>query len=400
MPHLDIAHVLGVLAVMLVAAKILGFLVQRIGQPAVIGELIAGVLLGVSILGLVPVHSEIFEFLSEMGVVVLLFEIGLETDLRQLLRVGGTSTMVAIVGVVLPFALGYAVCRSLGLKGDQAIVAGAALTATSVGITARVLADLGRLQDIESQIVLGAAVVDDIIGLIILTVVGGTSKDESMTWISILIATGKAFGFLIVVLGAGWLLIPPILRLVERRKLSSAVPIAAVILALALAWLADRSGSAMIIGAFAAGLLLARTPQVHQIQQSVGSLVSFFVPLFFVFVGAQVDLRVLNPLDPVHRQTLLVGGLLIIVAVVGKFAAGYAPFWFRGNKNVIGVAMIPRGEVGLIFAQVGLTTKVFDEGLFSAVTLMVMVTTFMTPPLLKVLFPPRPHRPSIAPEIS
>ncbi len=119
MPHLDIAHVLGVLAVMLVAAKILGFVAQRIGQPAVIGELIAGVLLGVSILGLVPVHSEIFEFLSEMGVVVLLFEIGLETDLLQLLRVGGTSTMVAVVGVVLPFALGYAVCWSLGLKGDR-----------------------------------------------------------------------------------------------------------------------------------------------------------------------------------------------------------------------------------------------------------------------------------------
>src|SRR5439155_4791923 len=367
MPHLDIAHVLGVLAVMLVAAKILGFVAQCIGQPAVIGELIAGVLLGVSILGLVPVHSEVFEFLSEMGVVVLLLESGLESDLRRLLRVGGTSAMVAVVGVVLPFALGYAVCWSLGLKGDQAIVAGAALTATSVGITARVLADLGRLQDIESQIVLGAAVVDDIIGLIILTVVGGTSKDESMTWISILIATGKAFGFLIIVLVAGWLLVPPILRLVERRKLSSAVPIAAVILALALAWLAERSGSAMIIGAFAAGLLLARTPQVHQIQQSVGSLVSFFVPLFFVFVGAQVDLRVLNPLDPVHRQTLLIGGLLIIVAVVGKFAAGYAPFWFRGKKNVVGVAMIPRGEVGLIFSQVGLTTKVFDEGLFSAV---------------------------------
>src|SRR5947207_15677326 len=126
MPHLDIAHVLGVLAVMLVAAKILGFLAQRIGQPAVIGELIAGVLLGVSVLGLVPIQSEVFEFLSEMGVVVLLFEIGLETDLRRLLRVGGTSTMVAVVGVVLPFALGYAVCWSLGLKGDQAIEIGRA----------------------------------------------------------------------------------------------------------------------------------------------------------------------------------------------------------------------------------------------------------------------------------
>jgi Na+:H+ antiporter len=398
MPHA--AHVFGVLAIMLAAAKILGYLAKRIGQPAVIGELIAGVLLGVSVLRLVPVDSEVFEFLSEMGVVVLLFEIGLETDLLHLLRVGGTSAIVAVVGVVLPFALGYAVCWSLGLQPDQAMVAGAALTATSVGITARVLADLGRLQEIESQIILGAAVVDDIIGLIILTIVGGTSRDGGITWTSILIATGEAFGFLIVVLGAGWLLVPPILRWVERRKLSSAVPIVGVILALALAWLADRSGSAMIIGAFAAGLLLARAPQVHQIQQSVGNLGSFFVALFFVFVGAQVDLRVLNPFDAANHQTLKVGGLLIIVAVLGKFAAGYAPFWFRGKKSVIGVGMVPRGEVGLIFAQVGLTTGVFDEGLFSAVTLMVMVTTFMTPPLLKVLFPPRPHKPDFTPELS
>ena len=145
----------------------------------------------------------------------------------------------------------------------------------------------------------------------------------------------------------------------------------------------------MIIGAFAAGLLLARTPQVHAIQQGVGNLAQFFVPLFFVFVGAQVDLRLFNVLDPMQRKTLLVGSLLILAAVAGKFAAGYAPFWFRGKKSVIGVGMIPRGEVGLIFAQVGLTTKVFDEGLFSAVTLMVMVTTFMAPPLLKALFPPR-----------
>jgi len=226
------------------------------------------------------------------------------------------------------------------------------------------------------------------------------SKDEGTRWIKILVATGEAIGFLIVVLVAGRLLVPPILRLVEWRKLSSVVPFAAVILALALAWLADRSGSAMIIGAFAAGLLLAPTPQVYEIQKGVGHLASFFVPLFFVFVGAQVDLRVLNPFDPVHRQSLLIGSLLIFVAVIGKFASGYAPFWFRGKKSVIGVAMIPRGEVGLIFAQVGLTTGVFDEALFSAVTLMVMVTTFMTPPLLKMLFPARPHKPDFSPALS
>src|SRR5439155_26362659 len=192
-------------------------------------------------------------------------------------------------------------------------------------------------------------------GLIILTIVGGICKGENVTWLGVAIATGEAFGFLIAVLLMGWLLVPPIFRQVERRKMSSAIPGSVFILALALSWLADQSGSAMIIGAFAAGLLLARTAQVHAIQQGVGHLAQFFVPLFFVFVGAQVDLRLFNVLDPMQRKTLLVGGLLILAAIAGKFAAGYAPFWFRGKKSVIGVGMIPRGEVGLIFAQVGLT---------------------------------------------
>ena len=152
--------------------------------------------------------------------------------------------------------------------------------------------------------------------------------------------------------------------------------------------MASVSGSALIIGAFAAGLLLRDTPQAHEMERGVANLGHFFVPLSFVAVGAAVDLSVLNPVDPANRTTLLIGGLLIVAAVVGKFLAGHAPVWFRGNKNVIGVGMIPRGEVGLIFAQMGLATGVFDAGIFSAVTLMVMVTTFMAPPLLKLLFPP------------
>jgi Kef-type K+ transport system membrane component KefB len=144
----------------------------------------------------------------------------------------------------------------------------------------------------------------------------------------------------------------------------------------------------MIIGAFAAGLLLRGTPHAHEIEKGVAHLGHFFVPIFFIAVGAAVDVGVLNPVDPGNRQTLMVGGLLILAAVVGKFLAGYAPFWFKGNKKVIGVGMIPRGEVGLIFAQMGLASGVFDPGLFSAATLMVMVTTFIAPPLLKLLFPP------------
>lgn len=173
----------------------------------------------------------------------------------------------------------------------------------------------------------------------------------------------------------------------------------AVMLAFGLAWLASVAGSAMIIGAFAAGLLLRGMPHAHEIEKGVAHLGHFFVPLFFVAVGAAVDVRVLNPVDPANRQTLMVGGLLIVAAVVGKFLAGYAPFWFKGNKKVIGVGMIPRGEVGLIFAQMGLATGVFDPGLFSAATLMVMVTTFIAPPMLKLLFPPvRPEQKPPAPE--
>ena len=155
----------------------------------------------------------------------------------------------------------------------------------------------------------------------------------------------------------------------------------------------------MIIGAVAAGVLLCGTLHAHEIEKGVAHLGHFFVPLFFVVVGAAVDLNVLNPIDPANQRTLMVAGLLIFVAGVGKFLAGYAPFWFRGNKNVIGVGMIPRGEVGLIFAQMGLATGVFDPGLFSAVTLMVMVTTFIAPPLLKLLFPRvDPERQSPEPE--
>jgi len=385
--HFDIPQFLGVVALALAVAKFAGILAQRFGQPAVLGELIAGVILGSSVLGVVDPGSEVLHVLAELGVVLLLFEIGLETDLRKLLQVGGASAAVAFVGVLLPFVLGYAVCRMLRTSQEVAVVAGAALTATSVGITARVLGDLGRLQEPESQIVLGAAVLDDILGLVILTVVTGLTQDQAITVVGVAKVTGIAFGFLLGTLLIGGMLAQPIMRLADKLDVRALTTMLGVILALALAWLADRSGSAMIIGAFAAGLLLARTPQAHEIEKGVAHLGYFFVPLFFVWVGAQVDIRVFNPLDAANHQTLWIGGLLIVCAVVGKFLAGYAPFWFRGKKSVIGVGMIPRGEVGLIFAQMGLSKGIFDERMFSAVTLMVMVTTFLAPPLLKFLLP-------------
>jgi len=380
----SVPEFLSILIIILVSAKLLGELAERIGQPAVLGELIAGVLVGGSVLGLVDPSLESIHLLAEVGVIILLFEIGLETDLRQLLRVGGASAMVAVVGVVVPFALGFGVAVGLGIPQLPAIVIGASLTATSVGITARVLSDLGRLQDPESQIVLGAAVIDDIIGLVILGVVSGLVAGETVTFGSIAKVTGLAFGFIVVALLLGRLIVPPLFDLLARVGRAETVGAMALVLAFLLAYIADAAGSALIIGAFTAGLLLQPTPQAAEIEEGVYRLGQFFVPIFFVLVGASVDVRTFA-----QTEVAVIGLALVVVAVIGKFVAGFAPFWFKGKKSVIGVGMVPRGEVGLIFAQLGLASGVLTVGQFSALTLMVIATTFMAPPLLKLLFPPR-----------
>jgi Kef-type K+ transport system membrane component KefB len=392
MGHLELSHLLAILVVMLLVAKIGGALAQRVGQPAVLGELIGGVMVGQSGLRLVSTGYETVHMFSEMGVFILLLAIGLETDVLRLARVGATSAVVAIVGVVLPLGLGFAACRALGESNIVAIMAGAALTATSVGITARVLADLGRLHEEEGQIILGAAVIDDILGLVILTVISAFARGEGVSLQSIVATTGVAFGFLAVVLVAGTLLLPWLTRISSTIDLPGTPTIMALILAFGLAWIAEKAGSAMILGAFAAGLLLASSPAAQEIERGITTLGHFFVPLFFVGIGASVDLRALSPVEPQGRWALLVGAVLIAVGVVGKLLAGHAPYWFKGNKNVVGAGMIPRGEVGLIFAQIGISSGVFDEGLFAGTTLMVMVTTCMAPPLLKRLISARPLR--------
>jgi Kef-type K+ transport system membrane component KefB len=392
MEHLHASQLFGMLVVMLGVAKLGGAAAQRLGQPAVLGELVGGVLVGRSGLALVEPGYETINNLSELGVFILLLAIGLETDFRKLARVGATSSVVALVGVVLPFAMGFAGCRLMGLSNLVAIMAGAALTATSVGITARVLSDLGRLRDMEGQVILGAAVLDDIIGLVILTVVSGLSRGENVTPARVAIDAAVALGFLAVAIVGGSVLVPRVARRGIRIDVPGTPTILALILAFGMAWLADRVGSAMILGAFATGMILASVPRAIDIERGITSLGHFFVPIFFVSVGASMDLSSLDPIDPQGRSAVLLGAVLIVAGVVGKFLAGQAPFWFKGDRTVIGVGMIPRGEVGLIFAQVGLNSGVFNQGQFSATTLMVIVTTFMAPPLLKLLVTSRPGK--------
>ncbi|MBX6332039.1 MAG: cation:proton antiporter, partial [Gemmatimonadaceae bacterium] len=334
-------HLLIVLVAILVATKVLGELAQRVGQPAVLGELIAGVLLGGSLLGVLDPSDPIIRALSEIGVIVLLFEIGLHTDLRELVSVGASAMTVAVVGVAVPFALGYGVAHLLGLGVVPAIVCGASLTATSIGISARVLSDLGQLETPEGRVVLGAAVLDDVIGLIILSVVSTLVAGEAVSLGGVGVSVAAATVFILAALWIGNRIALPAFDIISRVDRSGTLGVVALAFALLLAWLASFARSAPIVGAFAAGLVLYRAPQSAEIQRKVATLGQFFVPIFFASVGAAVDLTTLG-----DTRTALIGSALIAVALVGKFVAGYGPWWFKGNKALVGVAMIPRGEVG------------------------------------------------------
>ena len=373
------------LAVVLVSAKLLGEVAEKIGQPAVIGELLAGVLLGPSVIGFVDPTMPSLHLIAEIGVVLLLFGIGLETDLKRLLSVGGAAFAVAVVGVVLPFALGYFVSRSLGLALLPAVVAGAALTATSVGITARVFSDLGQLRSVEGQIVLGAAVIDDVIGLIILAIVSDLVAGTAPSMFGIMRTTAVAFGFVAGALLVGKVVIPTVFNVIARTGKEHTLASMALALAFLLAVLASEVGSALIVGAFAAGLILAPTEHARVIERGIVRLANVFVPVFFVSVGAAVDVRTFGSTSVVG-----IGLALTTVAIAGKFLAGFVPAWVRSRKTVIGVGMIPRGEVGLIFAQTGLAAGVINAGEYSALMLMVLVTTFIAPPLLRRLLTKSP----------
>jgi Na+:H+ antiporter len=394
---LSIPDLFLILAAMLIAAKLFGELAERLGQPAVLGELVAGVLLGGSLLGIVPAQgpaAEVVQVLAELGVVLLLFEIGLETDLKEMFRVGPASLSVATVGVVLPFLFGFLYWAYLphaasGGATDlttAAVFVGATLTATSVGITARVLSDLGQMHTQEARIIIGAAVIDDVIGLVILTVVSGMAAGTSLGPVGVLRVFAIAVGFLVVALVAGRFLAPRLFDLVVRMRVRYVLLTFAIAFALGLSAVASLAGSALIIGAFAAGLILSGTNQFDTIEREVRPVASIFTPIFFVSVGASVNLRLLDPTREGSQGILGVAAAITALAIIGKVAAGWAAPWVRFRRLVVGVGMIPRGEVGLIFADIGRRAGILNEAVFGAILLMVMATTFVAPPGLKLLF--------------
>ncbi|MEP7324888.1 MAG: cation:proton antiporter [Gemmatimonadota bacterium] len=400
----DAPNLFLILAAMLATGKLIGELAERMGQPAVLGELVAGVLLGRTFLGIIPSEGSGAEYvyiLSELGVVLLLFEIGLETDLREMFRVGAAATSVACVGVVLPFLLGFLywmyvphiAVASTGTVSHTAIFVGATLTATSVGITARVLADLGRMGDKESRIIIGAAVADDIVGLVILTVVTGVASGTAVSLLGIAKTVSVAVGFLVGAVIIGRYLAPKVFDQVQRMRVRHVLLTFAFAFLLALAALAALGGSALIIGAFAAGLILSGVNQFDVIEREVKPVVGLFAPVFFVYVGATVDFGVMNPFRPGAGGVFSLTAGLLLLAMIGKLASGWAAPWERIRKMVVGMGMVPRGEVGLIFADIGRRSGLLGQELFSALLLVVMLTTFVAPIGLKRLFRGQPTTP-------
>ncbi len=419
---LVLAGVLLSLVVIYLASKIGGEFANRVGLPPVLGELVGGVVVGVSALdllvfpenggdgsssvimsflqttaGLSPdtasatfqAQSEVVSVLAELGVIVLLFEIGLESNLRELIEVGFQATLVAVVGVAVPFAAGTVGLMTLfGVPAVPAIFAGAALTATSIGITSKVLAELGRLNSKEGQIILGAAVIDDVLGIIVLAVVASLAKTGEVDVSNVIYLIISASGFLVGAILLGKVFNNSFVAIVNQLKTRGELVIPAFIFAFVMAYLAAAINLEAILGAFAAGLVLDETDKRKELQKQVIPIADMLVPIFFVTVGAKTDLGVLNPAIPSNREGLIIATFLIAIAIIGKVVTGLAVFGQdRINRLAIGVGMIPRGEVGLVFAGVGSASGALSKPLEAAIIMMVILTTFVAPPLLRFVFP-------------
>lgn len=407
----DTAHglnpivLLGV-AVILLVAKLGGELFERIKQPAVLGELIAGIILGNLVLfGFTAAEplktNEIIAALAEIGVIILLFEVGLESNLGEMLEVGWSSLLVAVAGVIVPFFLGWAVAAYF-LPDESRLVhifIGATLCATSVGITARVLKDLGRLQTRESRIILGAAVIDDVLGLLILAVVAGAIQSmgtgTALSLMDVGIIAGKATAFLLGAMAVGHFVMPHIFRGAGRFGSRGVLLALSLAFCFFLAWVAAKVGLAPIVGAFAAGLVLDEVhfsffekKGKHDLQELLIPVSTVLVPIFFVLMGLRVDLRAFA-----RVELLGFAAVLTIAAIIGKQICSLAVAERGLNRFAIGLGMIPRGEVGLIFAGIGATLmlpnaqgvneRVISADTFGVIVIMVIVTTLVTPPALK-----------------
>ena len=370
------------LFIMFAAAKIMAELFERLKQPAVVGEILAGVLIGPSVLGLVSPNA-ITHTLAELGVIFLLFAVGLETKPAAILRVGKPAMIVAVLGVIVPFVAGWGVMRAWGEGQIAALFMGAAMVATSVGITARVLSGMGLLNTPSARIILGAAVIDDILGLLVLAVVASLAAG-AVDYTEISTTAALSVGFVALIAFGGAPLVTRIAPAIKRLRFNHAFFGLSICLCLGLAVAAAEIGVAAIIGAFLAGMALAEAAEgEHDLHEQTRGVTEFFVPFFLVNIGMQLNLAVFN-----NSETVTMALVITALAVASKLVGCGLGVWNQGLRRMVqvGVGMVPRGEVGIVVAQIGLGLAVIDDRLFGIVLFMAVATTLIAPPFIRPAF--------------
>lgn len=382
------------LFLMFVAAKVAAEIFERLKQPAVAGEILAGVIIGPSVLQLVQ-PGELTNALAEIGVIFLLFLVGLETKPGDIFRVGGRAVIVAVLGVIVPFLLGFLMADLWGQPRIESIFIGAAMVATSVGITARVLGQMGLLHLDVSRIILGAAVIDDILGLLILAVVSSFAKGN-VDYTQIAATAGLAIGFTVVIILLGTRAINRIRPRVERLRVNQSYVVFGFALCLGLALVAQYIGVAAIIGAFLAGMAMSESAEGTDMSHQAEAVTEFLLPFFLANIGMQLQLTAI-----LNRGTLLFAALVTLLAVVSKILGCGLGAWTLGRRKAmqVGMGMVPRGEVGIVVAQIGLGLGAIGNEAFGVVLIMAVATTLIAPPFLVLLFkqeqriPPDPSVP-------
>jgi Kef-type K+ transport system membrane component KefB len=369
------------LLIIFAAAKVAAEICERLRQPAVVGEILTGVLLGPSVLSIIT-KNETNGALAEMGVILLLFTVGLEVNASELLKVGKQALLVAVLGVIIPFLAGFLLMVSWGATFTQEVFIGAALVATSVGITARVLASMNKLSTKASQIILAAAVIDDILGLLILSVVSSLARGQ-LNYLELSVTTFLSIGFMLFMLLVGTKLAQRLLPQVNRLRISQALFVVALTLCFGLSWLATIAGVAGIIGAFLAGIALGESTEKTDLHHQISAIMEFLLPFFFVGIGLQLDLSVFR-----DQNVIFLAVIVTILAIVTKILGCGLPTLPAGRKLAmqVGCGMVPRGEVGIIVAQLGLSIGVLTAQLYGVVVFMAVVTTLVAPPLLTLVF--------------
>ena len=377
------SDILLTLFIIFIAAQVGAEIAQRLKLPGVVGEIAAGCLVGPSLLGWLTPEQILpgtpVDVLAEIGVVLLLFAVGLETRLEDLKKVGKSAFLVGVLGVIIPFAAGTLWAHGEGFEWIKSLFVAAAFVATSAGITARVLQELGVLQRLESRVILGAAVIDDILAMLLLGIVSSLQGGGSLNLESLLLTLGGAVGF-VVLIGYGGT------RVMRRRSAWLEAPISphsalslVLALCLGLAWLSTRFGLAAIIGAFLAGMIASETRQRDELEHQTQPLLAFITPFFFVVTGAKINLAELA-----GASALWMLAVVTLIAIISKLAGGFLGALSLGKRSaaIVGFGMVPRGEVGVVIASLGLAAGVFSERIYAIIVAMSLLTAIVTPPVL------------------